>query len=61
MVRKQVLPALKHSRRESLLEKLKSEPDIKKLTFNITLLSGFSKCEKHCTSIAYSANTKAGT
>ena len=35
MVRKQVLWAWEHSR-ESLLEKLKSEPDQKTLTFNIT-------------------------
>ena len=34
MIRKQVLWACEHSR-ESLLEKLKSEPDQKKLTFNI--------------------------
>ena len=35
MVRKHVLWACEHSR-ASLLEKLKSEPDQKKLTFNIT-------------------------
>ena len=35
MVRKQVLRAREHSR-ESLLEKVKSESDQKKLTFNIT-------------------------
>ena len=35
MVRKQVLQACEHSR-DSLLEKVKSESDQKKLTFNIT-------------------------
>ena len=35
MVRKQVLRACEHSR-ESLLKKMKSESDQKKLTFNIT-------------------------
>ena len=35
MVRKQILRAREHSR-ESLLEKVKSESDQKKLTFNIT-------------------------
>ena len=35
MVRKQVLRAREHSR-ESLLEKMKSESDQNKLTFNIT-------------------------
>ena len=40
MVRKQVLRAREHSR-ESLLEKVKSESDQKKLTFNITYYSVF--------------------
>ena len=35
MIRKQVLPAREHSG-ESLLAKVKSESDQKKLTFNIT-------------------------
>ena len=40
MVRKQVLRAREHSR-ESLLEKVKSESDQKKLTFNITYYPAF--------------------
>ena len=40
MVRKQVLRAREHSR-ESLLEKVKSESDQSKLTFNITYYSVF--------------------
>ena len=40
MVRKQVLRAREHSR-ESLLKKVKSESDEKKLTFNITYYTVF--------------------
>ena len=40
MVRKQVLRAREHSR-ESLLEKVKSESNQRKLTFNITYYPGF--------------------
>ena len=40
MVRKQVLPAREHSR-ESLLEKVKSESDQNRLTFNITYYPAF--------------------
>ena len=60
MVRKQVLRACEHSR-ESLLEKVKSEFDKKKLTLNITYYPVFSKCKKHFTRITYSFNTRPGT
>ena len=60
MVMKQVLQAREHSR-ESLLEKVKSESDPKKLKFKINLLSSFSKCKKYFTRITYSSNTRPRT
>ena len=60
MVRKQVLGARAHSR-QSLLEKVKSESNQKKLTFNITYYSVFQNVRKHFTRITYSSNTRPGT
>ena len=57
MARKKILPMYENSR-ENFLEKVKSDTDQKKMTFNITYYPVFSKCKKRFIIVLYSFNAR---